>query len=64
MCDQQKEIRIQRRRKLEKRSAESLDKLRQKLLDTALSYMGVPYARRYHGPDCKPLLSFFLHETC
>lgn len=34
-----------------KRSTISLHKLRKKFLDTALSYTGVPYARRYHGPD-------------
>lgn len=36
-----------------KRSTISLHKLRKKFLDTALGYTGVPYARRYHGPDCK-----------
>ena len=57
-CDLQKEIRLQQRRKLEKHTPENLDKLRQKFLDTSLSYLGVPYARRYHGPDCEPLLLF------
>ncbi|XP_065890894.1 protein polyglycylase TTLL10-like isoform X2 [Dysidea avara] len=61
--EREKEIRIQRRRKLEKRSAESLDKLRQKFLDTALSYMGVPYARRYHGPD-SPYYNAPLYLDC
>lgn len=35
------------------RDGATLDCLRRKFLQTALSYCGVPYARRYHEPDCK-----------
>lgn len=29
-----------------------MEGLRKKFLETAMSYMGTPYARRYHSPDC------------
>ena len=28
--------------------------LRRKFLETAMTYIGVPYAKRYHTPDCEP----------
>ena len=31
--------------------------LRKKFLDTAMTYIGVPYARRYHEPECTILQS-------
>ena len=31
--------------------------LRKKFIDTAKTYIGVPYARKYHQPDCKPLVA-------
>ena len=50
---QQKEIREEKFRQSQKRSAINSDKLRKKFVDTALSYIGVPYARRYHGEYCE-----------
>ena len=35
------------------RDEATLERLRNKFLQTALSYCGVPYARRYHEPDCE-----------
>lgn len=29
--------------------------LREKFLARALEYVGVPYAQRYHSPECKQL---------
>lgn len=33
---------------------ERMEALRKSLLEKVLSYTGVPYARRYHEPTCKP----------
>ena len=30
-----------------------MSELRRKFLERAKSYMGVPYAKRYHPPECK-----------
>ena len=38
------------------RDEASLERLRHQFLQTALSYCGVPYARRYHEPDCECVL--------
>lgn len=35
------------------RDKTAMDSLREKFLQTALSYCGVPYAQRYHQPDCE-----------
>jgi len=35
--------------------------LRKKFMDTARTYIGVPYAKRYHEPDCKPLVAFQIY---
>lgn len=37
----------------QQRDQATMDSLREKFLQTALSYCGVPYARRYHQPECE-----------
>ena len=50
----QKELREQNRaRSRVPRDEAALATLRSLFLQTALSYCGVPYARRYHQPDCE-----------
>lgn len=46
----------------EKRSdPEHMQKLRKKFLQTALTYIGVPYARKYHEPDCEDMVESVIH---
>ena len=35
------------------RAPATMDRLREKFLQTALSYCGAPYARKYHPPECE-----------
>ena len=37
----------------EDRDEATVEQLRQQFLQTTLSYCGVPYAQRYHDPDCE-----------
>ena len=50
----QRELRERNRQRIQvERDEASLDRLRIQFLQTALSYCGVPYARRYHEPECE-----------
>jgi len=39
-----------------------MQRLREKFLQTALTYIGVPYARKYHEPDCEPMRGVCYHH--
>lgn len=43
-----------------RRDPDRMRELREKFVDTALSYRGVPYAAKYHPPDCALLDPYFL----
>ncbi len=57
LCVLQDELR--ERQRLEQLSLDAradpgrMAELRSKFLQRAKSYMGIPYAKRYHTPDCK-----------
>ena len=46
------------------RDEATVERLRSKFLQTALSYRGVPYARRYHDPECKSAIWCKKVVTC
>ena len=39
--------------KLMRTDVERMAALRRKFLDQAMSYVGTPYARKYHEPNCE-----------
>ena len=39
--------------KIRRAQPEMMAALRKKFFEVAMSYVGVPYAKRYHQPDCK-----------
>lgn len=44
---------IRKRRELRKADPQKMAALRQKFIEQAKKYFGVPYARKYWPPDCK-----------
>ena len=42
----------ERRSSEQRMNPQNMEQLRKKFLATALGYIGVPYAQRYHSPEC------------
>ena len=49
-CELERNLSLTRKLKSEPKA---MDELRTKFVETAMRYIGVPYARRYHEPSCE-----------
>lgn len=43
---------VEEHARAERRSETAMATLRQRFLDTAITYTGIPYAQKYHEPEC------------